>query len=85
MNRFARLLLPLLLLAATPSEAQNLRIGMPGQPSTLDPHWLLNLNNTSAMRKLISLRTQLAGPMHLRYLEAIQIRRPEVRENDEQV
>ena len=52
MNRFARLLLPLLLLAATPSEAQNLRIGMPGQPSTLDPHWLLNLNNTSAMRNM---------------------------------
>lgn len=47
-----RLLLPLLLLLALPAGAQTLRIGMQAPPSTLDPHWLLNLANTGALRNV---------------------------------
>jgi peptide/nickel transport system substrate-binding protein len=32
--------------------AQTLRIGMQAPPSTLDPHWLLNLANTGALRNI---------------------------------
>jgi peptide/nickel transport system substrate-binding protein len=47
-----RLFLPLLLLLALPAGAQTLRIGMQAPPSTLDPHWLLNLANTGALRNV---------------------------------
>jgi peptide/nickel transport system substrate-binding protein len=49
MPRFA---LGLSLLLAGPAVAQNLRIGMQAPPSTLDPHWLLNLANTGALRNI---------------------------------
>ncbi|HEV7265351.1 MAG TPA: ABC transporter substrate-binding protein [Falsiroseomonas sp.] len=44
--------LGLSLLLAAPAMAQTLRIGMQAPPSTLDPHWLLNLANTGAMRNI---------------------------------
>ncbi len=51
MMRLPRLL-ACLMLAAAPAAAQNLRIGMQAPPSTLDPHWLLNLANTGALRNM---------------------------------
>jgi len=39
-------------LLAAPAAAQGLRIGMQAPPSTLDPHWLLNLANTGALRNI---------------------------------
>ena len=51
MMRLPRLLV-CLMLAAAPAAAQNLRIGMQAPPSTLDPHWLLNLANTGALRNM---------------------------------
>ncbi|MDP3418791.1 ABC transporter substrate-binding protein [Falsiroseomonas sp.] len=39
-------------LFARPAEAQTLRIGIQAPPSTLDPHWLLNLANTGALRNI---------------------------------
>jgi peptide/nickel transport system substrate-binding protein len=54
--RHALGLLAVLLLAVPtalrPAAAQPLRIGMQAPPSTLDPHWLLNLANTGAMRNI---------------------------------
>lgn len=57
MNTFARLALAASLLAgaawlAPEASAQSLRIGMQAPPSTLDPHWLLNLANTGALRNM---------------------------------
>ncbi|WP_170984948.1 ABC transporter substrate-binding protein [Roseomonas sp. AR75] len=46
------LALGLSLLAGLPAAAQTLRIGMQAPPSTLDPHWLLNLANTGALRNI---------------------------------
>jgi peptide/nickel transport system substrate-binding protein len=48
----SRLALGVSLLLAGPAVAQNLRIGMQSPPSTLDPHWLLNLANTGALRNI---------------------------------
>ncbi len=47
-----RLAFGLSLLAALPAGAQTLRIGLQAPPSTLDPHWLLNLANTGALRNI---------------------------------
>jgi len=57
MQTLARALLASsLLLAASAvapdAGAQTLRIGMQAPPSTLDPHWLLNLANTGALRNM---------------------------------
>ena len=56
MGLVTRLALGLSMLAAAPvalpAEAQTLRIGWQAPPSTLDPHWLLNLANTGAMRNI---------------------------------
>lgn len=56
MRRLLSISLPAAMLAAamlaTPAAAQNLRIGMQGAPTTLDPHWLLSLVNTSHMRNI---------------------------------
>lgn len=52
MRLVPRLALGLSLLLAAPALAQNLRIGIQAPPSTLDPHWLLNLANTGAMRNI---------------------------------
>ncbi|MCC7281016.1 MAG: ABC transporter substrate-binding protein, partial [Acetobacteraceae bacterium] len=57
MKTFARLALAASLLAgaawlAPEASAQSLRIGMQAPPSTLDPHWLLNLANTGALRNM---------------------------------
>lgn len=51
MTKLSRLLLAGLLFAA-PASAQTLRVGMQAPPSTLDPHWLLNLANTGALRNI---------------------------------
>ncbi|MGG5823278.1 ABC transporter substrate-binding protein [Falsiroseomonas sp. HW251] len=40
------------LFLAGPAIGQNLRIGIQAPPSTLDPHWLLNLANTGALRNI---------------------------------
>ncbi len=47
-----KLLTAVSLLLAAPAGAQNLRIGLQAPPSTLDPHWLLNLANTGALRNI---------------------------------
>ena len=51
-----RLALGLSLLAAAPvvlpAQSQTLRVGWQAPPSTLDPHWLLNLANTGALRNI---------------------------------
>jgi len=52
MRRLPRLALGLSLLLAGPAMAQTLRIGIQSPPSTLDPHWLLNLANTGALRNI---------------------------------
>ncbi len=52
MRLLARLAFGASLLLAGPALAQNLRIGMQAPPSTLDPHWLLNLSNTGALRNI---------------------------------
>ena len=52
MGPIPRLALGLSLLLAAPAGAQTLRIGMQANPSTLDPHWLLNLANTGALRNI---------------------------------
>ncbi len=56
MGFVTRLTLGLSLLGATagllPAAAQTLRIGIQSPPSTLDPHWLLNLSNTGALRNI---------------------------------
>ena len=51
MRGLLRLVLGLALFAS-PVAAQNLRIGIQSPPSTLDPHWLLNLSNTGALRNV---------------------------------
>jgi peptide/nickel transport system substrate-binding protein len=57
MRLVTRLALGLSLLAApaglsNPVGAQTLRIGIQAPPSTMDPHWLLNLSNTGALRNI---------------------------------
>jgi peptide/nickel transport system substrate-binding protein len=52
MNLLPKLALGLSLLLAGPAMAQSLRIGIQSPPSTLDPHWLLNLSNTGALRNI---------------------------------
>jgi len=52
MGIVTRLALGLGLLLGGPAAAQSLRIGMQAPPSTLDPHWLLNLANTGALRNI---------------------------------
>jgi peptide/nickel transport system substrate-binding protein len=52
MGFVTRLAFGLSLLLAVPAAAQTLRIGMQAPPSTLDPHWLLNLANTGALRNI---------------------------------
>ena len=39
-------------LPAPEAAARALRIGMQSPPSTLDPHWMLNLSNTGALRNM---------------------------------
>ncbi|WP_376095906.1 ABC transporter substrate-binding protein [Roseomonas sp. CCTCC AB2023176] len=55
-----------LMLAATPALAQNLRIGIQSPPSTLDPHWLLNLSNTGALRNIYDTLVARDAGMQLR-------------------
>ena len=57
MGVLTRLAFGLSLLLAGPAMAQPapgpvLRVGMQAPPSTLDPHWLLNLANTGALRNI---------------------------------
>ncbi|MFT8247132.1 ABC transporter substrate-binding protein [Roseomonas sp. BN140053] len=52
MSLAQRLVLGLSLLLTVPAMAQTLRIGIQSPPSTLDPHWLLNLSNTGALRNI---------------------------------
>ncbi|WP_439597362.1 ABC transporter substrate-binding protein [Falsiroseomonas sp.] len=53
MSLLTRLALAASLLAGVPTvQAQTLRIGIQSPPSTLDPHWLLNLSNTGALRNI---------------------------------
>jgi peptide/nickel transport system substrate-binding protein len=47
-----RIVVAAALALALPAPAQNLRIAMQGAPTTLDPHWLLNLGNTSHLRNI---------------------------------
>ena len=52
MKLLPRLALGLSMLLSAPAMAQDLRIGIQAPPSTLDPHWLLNLSNTGALRNI---------------------------------
>lgn len=52
LRRAAFLALALVAAGAAPALSQTLRIGMQSPPSTLDPHWLLNLSNTGALRNV---------------------------------
>jgi peptide/nickel transport system substrate-binding protein len=61
-----RLLICLGLVLAMPAGAQNLRIGMQAPPSTLDPHWLLNLANTGAMRNMYDSLVMRDAEMRIR-------------------
>ncbi len=61
-----RVLLGLSLLLASPALAQSLRIGMQAPPSTLDPHWLLNLANTGALRNIYDTLVARDDAMQLR-------------------
>lgn len=51
---------------APPAAAQTLRIGMQAPPSTLDPHWLLNLANTGALRNIYETLVMRDDQMALR-------------------
>lgn len=53
-------------LAAGQAEAQTLRIGIQSPPSTLDPHWLLNLANTGALRNIFDTLVTRDAAMALR-------------------
>ena len=53
-------------LMAGPAMAQNLRIGIQSPPSTLDPHWLLNLSNTGALRNIYETLVMRDAQMRLR-------------------
>lgn len=65
--RFVRCLaIGLALLLADPATAQNLRIGMQALPSTLDPHWLLNLANTGGLRNIYDTLVTRDAEMQLR-------------------
>jgi peptide/nickel transport system substrate-binding protein len=66
MRRLPRLALGLSLLLAGPAVAQNLRIGIQAPPSTLDPHWLLNLANTGALRNIYDTLVARDDQMRLR-------------------
>ncbi|KAA2211994.1 ABC transporter substrate-binding protein [Teichococcus oryzae] len=66
MKLLPRLALGLSLLAAGPAMAQNLRIGIQSPPSTLDPHWLLNLPNTGALRNIYETLVTRDAQMQLR-------------------
>ncbi|WP_426959563.1 ABC transporter substrate-binding protein [Muricoccus radiodurans] len=61
-----RLALGLSLILAGPAMAQNLRIGIQAPPSTLDPHWLLNLANTGALRNIYDTLVARDDQMQLR-------------------
>ena len=61
-----RLALGLSLLLAGPAMAQSLRIGIQSPPSTLDPHWLLNLANTGALRNIYETLVTRDARMQLR-------------------
>ena len=52
MGFVSRFVLGASLVLAAPAVAQTLRIGVQAPPSTLDPHWLLNLANTGALRNI---------------------------------
>jgi len=52
MGLLARFALGASLMLSAPAMAQHLRVGMQAPPSTLDPHWLLNLSNTGALRNI---------------------------------
>jgi peptide/nickel transport system substrate-binding protein len=52
MRSAIRLLVAASMMLGAPAVAQNLRVGMQSPPSTLDPHWLLNLSNTGALRNV---------------------------------
>jgi peptide/nickel transport system substrate-binding protein len=60
-----RLLLAAACLLALPATAQTLRIGMQAPPSTLDPHWLLNLANTGAVRNIFDALVRRDAEMRL--------------------
>ena len=66
MGLVSRLALGLSLLVAAPAAAQTLRIGMQSPPSTLDPHWLLNLANTGALRNIYETLVMRDDQMALR-------------------
>ncbi|UFN48539.1 ABC transporter substrate-binding protein [Roseomonas sp. OT10] len=66
MSLVRRLALGLSLLAAGPALAQNLSIGIQSPPSTLDPHWLLNLSNTGALRNIYETLVARDAKMQLR-------------------
>ncbi len=61
-----RLALGLSLLLAGPAMPQTLRVGMQSPPSTLDPHWLLNLSNTGALRNIYETLVARDAQMQLR-------------------
>ena len=61
-----RIALGLSLLATAPAMAQTLRVGMQSPPSTLDPHWLLNLANTGALRNIYDTLVARDEQMQLR-------------------
>jgi peptide/nickel transport system substrate-binding protein len=62
-QRFA---IGLCLLLTSPAMAQSLRIGIQAPPSTLDPHWLLNLANTGALRNIYDTLVSRDDQMQLR-------------------
>lgn len=66
MTFLPRLALGLSLLLSGPAMAQALRIGIQSPPSTLDPHWLLNLSNTGALRNIYETLVARDAEMRLR-------------------
>lgn len=66
MSFLQRFILGLSLLLTSPAMAQSLRIGIQAPPSTLDPHWLLNLANTGALRNIYDTLVARDDQMQLR-------------------
>jgi peptide/nickel transport system substrate-binding protein len=66
MKLLPRLALSLSMLLSAPAMAQELRIGIQSPPSTLDPHWLLNLSNTGALRNIYETLVTRDGQMQLK-------------------
>jgi peptide/nickel transport system substrate-binding protein len=66
MRRLAAFVLGASLLTGPPAAAQDLRIGIQAPPSTLDPHWLLNLANTGALRNIYDTLVARDADMSLR-------------------